>query len=170
MNPEQAKVFLNFFLQNMEPEFATTKKVIAAVPQGSCEYKPDPKSMTARELAWHIAGADIFFMDAILNGQFDMSTPPPPAPPAISDILGWYDGAYKERVAKLKSASQETLTKTIPAFGMFEMPAVMYLQFMLMHLSHHRGQLSTYLRPMGSKVPSIYGGSADEPFQMPAKA
>jgi uncharacterized damage-inducible protein DinB len=46
----------------------------------------------------------------------------------------------------------------------------MYLQFMLMHLSHHRGQLSTYLRPMGSKVPSIYGGSADEPFQMPAKA
>ena len=31
---------------------------------------------------------------------------------------------------------------------------------------HHRGQLSTYLRPMGSKVPSIYGGSADEPVQM----
>ena len=36
------------------------------------------------------------------------------------------------------------------------------------HTIHHRGQLSTYLRPMGAKVPSIYGGSADEPFEMPA--
>jgi uncharacterized damage-inducible protein DinB len=35
----------------------------------------------------------------------------------------------------------------------------------LNHGIHHRGQLMTYLRPMGSKVPSIYGGSADEPFQ-----
>jgi uncharacterized damage-inducible protein DinB len=26
---------------------------------------------------------------------------------------------------------------------------------------HHRGQLSTYLRPMGAAVPSIYGPSAD---------
>jgi len=126
--------------------------------------------MTARELAWHLAGADMFFMDAILNGKFDMSTEPPQAPAAISDILGWYDNAWKDRVSKIKAASGDTLTKTIPAFGMMELPAVMYLQFMLMHMSHHRGQLSTYLRPMGSKVPSIYGGSADEPFQMPAQA
>ena len=28
---------------------------------------------------------------------------------------------------------------------------------------HHRGQLSSYLRPMGAKVPSIYGPSADDP-------
>src|SRR3954466_15551086 len=154
MNVEQAKGFLTFFLQNMENEFGTTKKVIAAIPQAKCEYKPDPKSMSARELAWHIAGTDIFFMDAILSGKFDMSGEPPKAPAGINDILGWYDNAYKERLAKLKSASGDQLTKVIQAFGVFELPAVMYLQFMLMHMSHHRGQLSTYLRPMGSKVPS----------------
>jgi len=44
-------------------------------------------------------------------------------------------------------------------------PAFSYLQFAQDHLVHHRGQLSTYLRPMGGKVPDIYGGSADEPFQ-----
>jgi uncharacterized damage-inducible protein DinB len=49
-------------------------------------------------------------------------------------------------------------------FGMFNLPAVMYLQFMLNHSIHHRGQLSAYLRPMGAKVPSIYGGSFDEPM------
>ena len=32
----------------------------------------------------------------------------------------------------------------------------------LFDLIHHRGQLSTYLRPMGSTVPAIYGPSADE--------
>jgi uncharacterized damage-inducible protein DinB len=38
------------------------------------------------------------------------------------------------------------------------------------HSIHHRGQLATYLRPMGAKVPRIYGGSADEPMELPATA
>ncbi|PYT13983.1 MAG: hypothetical protein DMG59_18705 [Acidobacteria bacterium] len=38
------------------------------------------------------------------------------------------------------------------------------------HSIHHRGQLSTYLRPMGSNIPRIYGGSADEPMEIPARA
>jgi uncharacterized damage-inducible protein DinB len=46
-----------------------------------------------------------------------------------------------------------------------EIPAVEYLNMMNLHTAHHRGQLATYLRPMGSKVPAIYGGSADEPWQ-----
>jgi uncharacterized damage-inducible protein DinB len=41
------------------------------------------------------------------------------------------------------------------------MPAVMYLNFLLHHSIHHRGQLSMYLRPMGAKVPAIYGESYD---------
>ena len=53
---------------------------------------------------------------------------------------------------------------------MINAPAVTFLNFMNVHAIHHRGQLSAYLRPMGAKVPKIYGGSADEPFQMPANA
>jgi uncharacterized damage-inducible protein DinB len=53
---------------------------------------------------------------------------------------------------------------------MFNLPAVMYLQFMLNHSIHHRGQLSSYLRPMGAKVPSIYGGSFDEPMEHPSES
>jgi uncharacterized damage-inducible protein DinB len=44
---------------------------------------------------------------------------------------------------------------------MFQLPAVTYLNFLLHHSIHHRGQLSMYLRPMGAKVPSIYGESYD---------
>jgi hypothetical protein len=49
-------------------------------------------------------------------------------------------------------------------FFMFNFPAVFYLGFLNNHSIHHRGELATYLRPMGSKVPSIYGGSFDEPM------
>mgnify|MGYP000046699065 CR=1 FL=1 len=43
-----------------------------------------------------------------------------------------------------------------------KMPSVAYVLFCNNHMVHHRGQLSTYLRAMGGKVPDIYGGSADE--------
>ena len=54
--------------------------------------------------------------------------------------------------------------------GIMNFPAVVYLQFLNNHMIHHRGQLSTYLRAMNAHVPSIYGGSADEPFTGSASA
>jgi uncharacterized damage-inducible protein DinB len=59
----------------------------------------------------------------------------------------------------------DKLTQNL-SFGPMNFPAVMFLDIMNRHSIHHRGQLSTYLRPMGSKVPAIYGGSADEPMKM----
>jgi uncharacterized damage-inducible protein DinB len=58
----------------------------------------------------------------------------------------------------------EQLTTPVDFLGAFNFPAVLYLSFVNNHSIHHRGQLSVYLRPMGAKVPSIYGGSADEPW------
>jgi hypothetical protein len=53
-------------------------------------------------------------------------------------------------------------------FAKWTQPAVTYLSLDMSHGIHHRGQLSAYLRPMGAKVPSIYGPSADEPLQAAA--
>ncbi len=170
MNGEQAQGLLSFFLPTLENEFNTTKKVIAAVPQATCEYKPDAKSKTGRELAWHLAVAEIFFFDSIINGKFDMTGGEPPAPATLDEISKWYDTTYTDRFAKLKALPADKLARTIPFFAGMEMPAVAYLQFLVLHSAHHRGQLSAYLRSMGAKVPSIYGGSADEPFQMDAQA
>jgi uncharacterized damage-inducible protein DinB len=58
----------------------------------------------------------------------------------------------------------EQLATPVDFLGVFNLPAVFYLGFVNNHSIHHRGQLAAYLRPMGSKVPSIYGGSADEPM------
>ena len=164
MTPEQAKTMARFFLDTMKSESETTKKVIRAVPEDKKNYKPDPKSMTAHELAWHIASAEVWFLTLVLNGAPDMSEPPP-APATISAILEWYQSNYAAKVNEVERLAADKLTAIIPFFGIMEMPAVSYLNMMNLHSAHHRGQLSTYLRPMGSKVPSIYGGSADEPFQ-----
>ena len=53
------------------------------------------------------------------------------------------------------------LVKIVDFRGIFQLPLVIYLDFLLHHSIHHRGQLSMYLRPMGAKVPSIYGESYD---------
>jgi uncharacterized damage-inducible protein DinB len=64
----------------------------------------------------------------------------------------------------------DQLAREMSMMGVLTKPAVIFLSFLIRHTVHHRGQLSTYLRPMGAKVPSIYGGSADEPFQSSAGA
>jgi uncharacterized damage-inducible protein DinB len=58
----------------------------------------------------------------------------------------------------------QQLATPVNFLSLFTFPAFVYLGLVNNHSIHHRGQLSTYLRPMGSKVPSIYGGSADEPM------
>ena len=168
MNPEQGKFLCKIYCDTIQMEFETNKKVIRAVPDDKKSYKPDPKSMSAHELAWHIAGSEIFFLDGILSGKYEMSGEQPAPPPTIGAILEWYESAHKDRIAKLQSLPADKLVQPVPFFGVMELPAVAFLNLMNLHTSHHRGQLSTYLRPMGAKVPSIYGGSADEPFQASA--
>jgi uncharacterized damage-inducible protein DinB len=164
MSPEQGKMLCTVFTDTMKSETEATKKVIRAIPEDKKSYKPDPKSMTAHQLAWHLASTEVWFIDGVVAGQFSMSEGPA-APPSVAEILDWYETNYRDRLNKLKQLPAENLLKPIPFFGGMELPAVAYLNFLNLHSAHHRGQLSTYLRPMGSKVPAIYGGSADEPMQ-----
>lgn len=165
MTPDQGKVLCKMLMDTSNQEAETTKKVIRAVPDDKKTYKPDPKSMSAHELAWHIASAEIMFYDIILSGKPPAGAPSDP-PSTVAAILDWYETNRQDKVKKVNAMSGEQLTAMIPFFGGAEMPAVVFLDIMNRHGIHHRGQLSTYLRPMGSKVPAIYGGSADEPMKM----
>src|SRR5262245_10161470 len=168
MNPEQGKFLCKVFCDTIQMEFETTKKVIRAVPDDKKSYKPDAKSMSGHELAWHLASSEMFFLDGIINGKYDMGGEEAAPPQTISAILEWYEKNHNDRIAKLQNLAADKLVQSISFFGVLELPAVAFLNLMNLHTAHHRGQLSTYLRPMGGKVPSIYGGSADEPFQASA--
>lgn len=156
-------------LDGFKRETEVTKKVIAAVPDAKSDYRPDPNARTAKELAWHIANTDIQFLDGIANLKFNMETPEH-KPQTSAEVVAWYDEHVKHGIARVEAMSAEQLLTPVGFFGVFNMPSVFYLGFLNNHSIHHRGELATYLRPMGSKVPSIYGGSYDEPFQAPVPA
>jgi len=169
MQAEQARFLLNYLMRQVEDESGTTKKVLAAIPEDKKDYRPHPVAKTAMELAWHTASSDLWFLDGVAKGAFAMDEGKMPAEIAgVADLVRFYESKMGPAIAQVRALSDEQLLKPIPFFGVMNEPAVRYLSWLLVHGIHHRGQLSTYLRAMGAKVPSIYGGSADEPFQPPA--
>ena len=163
MTADQAKAVAQTIGQQLQNEWNTTCKVIAAVPEGKKDYKPDPNARSAWELATHVATADIWFLDGVLAGEFANPSDEKPAH-TVAGVAEWYKKEFPARLERVLALDGDKLTRSINFFGM-RMPAVQYLVFTLVHMVHHRGQLATYLRPMGSKVPSIYGGSYDEAWQ-----
>ena len=170
MTPQEARAAANIIGTQLQHEWMTTAKVIAAVPDGNKDWKPDPKSRSAWELAVHLAGADIWFLDSILNGTFapdkDAEDQLKVAAPTPEKLADWYKHAFPAKLEQVLAMPDHKFADRIEFFGM-KNPAIVYLNFALVHGVHHRGQLAGYLRPMGGKVPSIYGGSADEVWQGP---
>lgn len=163
LNAEQAHLVVhNLLLGTIKTESRTTKTVIAAVPAGNIDYRPDPCAKSANELLRHIAVADIFFLETVINGVFNpkaVSIPEEIKTPA--EVASWYEQTYARNFEAVSKLSGDALIKVVDFRGMFQKPAFTFLELGLVHSIHHRGQLSTYLRPMGGKVPAIYGESYD---------
>lgn len=160
----------DYAVLSFERESVATKRVIEAIPEDKKRWKPDPKAKSAEELAWHLAEVEV----GLLNGiaQLKFLTPEEEEqlrkgqqPKTIAEIAAWYDENLPKALGKVKTMTPKELTTPIDFFGAFNLPAFMYLEFCKIHSIHHRGWLASYLRPMGSKCPSIYGGSADEPWK-----
>ena len=169
-SPEQAQGLAKLFTDALENEYKTTKRVLEAVPADQLDLKVGEKGRTARELMWHIATSEQWFAEGVSSGAFPVGEGEPEAPKTKQEILRFYETQVPAGIAKVRAMSPQDLAREINFFNIFNLPAVLYLNFWNVHSIHHRGQLSTYLRAMNAKVPSIYGGSADEPFQMPATA
>jgi len=169
MTPEQAKAIAEYFATMFDREGANTVKVLRAVPNDRRDYKPDEKSRTAWELATHIAGSDLWFLDSICEGSFvydpEVENTRTAGLSTIDDVVEFYEREFPKRVERLRTTSGEQLAKEVDFFGIEKGPSIAYLGMANNHCIHHRGQLASYLRAMGSKVPAIYGGSADEPYQ-----
>ena len=162
--PEFAMGYCAMMLEGISREAETTKRVLGAVPNGKRDYRPDPHARTAWELAWHIANSDRQFLDGIADLKFNMGAQPVDKPNSVEELVEWYDKNIKRGVNRVRALSPQQLLTPIEFFT-FNFPAAFYLAFLNNHSIHHRGELATYLRPMGSKVPAIYGGSYDEPLQ-----
>ena len=152
---DEKSLFTNFWRN----ESKTTRNVLARIPEGS-DYRPDPKSRTAREIAWQIVCEEKMIIEALETGKAEWA--PSATPSAMKDVLDAYEkqsASMEKRWEALPSAKWDG---TLEFFGSQRSASAMAWSF-LFDIVHHRGQISTYLRPMGSTVPQIYGPSGDEP-------
>ena len=140
-------------------EAKTTRNVFARIPEGS-DYRPDPRSRTAQEIAWQMVCEERMLLDALETGKVEWA--PPPVPATMKEIVADYDGWSAEAASRLEALPAERWEGKIGFFS-HPAPASGLAWSFLFDLIHHRGQITTYLRPMGSTVPQIYGPSADEP-------
>lgn len=165
MTPDHAKAAADMMATLWEGEFSATSQVLAAVNDDQRDYRPDPKSRTAWQIATHLATADVWFLDSIISGKFEFD--PEKAKQAegqfrnVNDIVEFYRKTFPEKLAALRALPSETMVETLDFFGLMQMPRAQWVGFANNHSIHHRGQLAAYLRAMGSKVPNIYGPSAD---------
>jgi uncharacterized damage-inducible protein DinB len=140
-------------------ESQTTRKVLARIPEGS-DYRPDPKSRTAREIAWQIVCEEKMIIDALESGKAEWA--PPPMPATMGEIVDAYDRQSAAIGERWKALPDDRWNGQLEFFGS-QRPASPMAWSFLFDIVHHRGQITTYLRPMGSTVPQIYGPSGDEP-------
>ena len=161
LTAEGANLLLQSYLGALKVESRTTRAVLAAVPADKAGYRPDPVSKTALELVRHIANADNWFVEAVLSGVFDPRPGIPDTAKTPEEIAAWYAERHAQNFDSLTRATSEQLLKMVDFRGLMKRPAVTFLMTGLHHTIHHRGQLSSYLRSMGAKVPAIYGESYD---------
>jgi uncharacterized damage-inducible protein DinB len=121
--------------------------------------------MSAKDLVWLLARE---LKDAaVIVQKHEVSFSMPPAPASLAELIAAYEknaAALKRKVANLDGAAWAKTAKLLMDGNVaWEAPLGDMLWGFLFDAIHHRGQLSTYIRPMGGKVPSIYGPSADDP-------
>lgn len=155
---------LEFCIARRKAELPAFVKVLTAVPQEHLDYRPDPKSRTAPELAWLLAAEEAALVMLLDTGKIDWRDTPPPA--RVAESVAAYErnaATVDARLAKLDEAAwQKKASFLMDGNAVWEDTTQNMVWGFLFDAIHHRGQLSTYLRAMGGKVPAIYGPSADD--------
>lgn len=154
-----------YFVQCFKSEKPRFVRVMEAVPGDRAGHKPHEKSASAADLVWLMASEWGDACELIDNGEVNFVVRPTPA--KVSDSVAAFEknaGEVEKRLATLGDAAWEKKTRFLMDGNVaWDAPLGDMLFGFLFDAIHHRGQLSSYLRPMGAKVPSIYGPSADDP-------
>jgi uncharacterized damage-inducible protein DinB len=158
-----------FHLQCRKNETLAFHRVLNALPADKFDYTPHEKSQSAARIIWTLIGEAQACVQLIDTGQLTFGAPPE-LPPA--KMIEAFDQAWDALLKRIETTDDATWEKT----GRFmmngevrmEQPISAFLWLFFFDAIHHRGQLSTYIRPMGGRVPTIYGPSGDDPMMLSA--
>ena len=147
-----------FFCKRHRIEFPTFKRVLETLPIDRFDYRPHERSMSALEIVWTLAQEMAGCVAMIDRGELQWDPTPAPSPREALQALSTNYVALDERVQWLTEEEWLTTSRLYVAGGLLmEQPLGALLWDLFFDAIHHRGQLSTYICPMGGKVPSICG-------------
>ncbi len=156
-------------LAELETQAPITRRFLERLPEDSLTWKPHEKSMTAGQLAFHIAstpGGVVRFVQINPAQAPDFASFPQPG--SSAEILKAFDDSLATVSAILPNLDDAAMNETwrLMAGGreVLAQPRAQFLRdVMFSHVYQHRGQLSVYLRMLNIPVPASWGPSADEP-------
>jgi uncharacterized damage-inducible protein DinB len=158
---------LEFCIARRKAELPAFVRVLKALPEGRLDYRPDPKARTAAELAWMLVGEETALVSLLDTGTIEWKETPPPS--RVGEIVAAFERDGAAVNAKLEKLDEAGWGKPgrflMGGAAVWEDTVGQMVWGFLFDAIHHRGQLSTYLRPMGGKIPAIYGPTADDPGQ-----
>lgn len=159
-------------LPEFDAEMASTRRVLAAVPEEKFDWQPHAKSFTMRALAGHVAELLSWTSDVLRRERFEVTSANPPEnasfkPANKEQMLArfeeWSARARADLSAATDDAMQQEWVMTWDGYEIIRMPRYNAIRkWSLNHMVHHRAQLGVYLRLNDAKVPGMYGPSADE--------
>jgi uncharacterized damage-inducible protein DinB len=153
-----------YYLECLKAEKPKFVRVLKAVPPDQPGYRPHPRCTCAGDLVWLLASELHDACEVVDHGKVNYTAS---AAPGVAESVATYERnveALQKRVAKLDDAGWDRKAQfLVDGHVAWETSLGDMLFGFLFDAIHHRGQLSSYLRPMGAKVPSIYGPSADDP-------
>ena len=160
-----------FFRKELDREVERSRKALEQVPEGKYEWKPHDKSMIFGYLADMVATIPTWITMEINRDELDIAPAEgqgtKQAPKETKEaLIQALDDAARDARAALESTTDEHLMTNwkLLARGnvVWEGTREEIIQDTISHWSHHRGQMTVYLRLMGAKVPAIFGPSADD--------
>lgn len=161
------------FFATWDYEAKQTAKLLASLPAGQYDFRPDPEARSLGELAWHLAEIEGYTGDGVENRKMDYSKklPEMQRPREISALAPGYEKVHAQAVARAKKLSPADFDLKIPFMAGRELTIRDILwNTMLHHIIHHRGQLSVLTRLAKGVSPGMYGPNREEMRAMRAKA
>jgi uncharacterized damage-inducible protein DinB len=161
-----------FFIRRWELEHLSFADVFKALPPAKLDYRPHPASRSAGELVALLVSVEKACVELCESGRSSFNSGlrfhPQTGFTTLDEMVGAYEQHHRALAVKLYDLDDVTwnrpawLTRADEEIVLRDSVGGL-LWIALFDAVHHRGQLSTYIRPMGGKVPSIYGPSADAP-------
>jgi len=155
-------------LAEFEAQAPVTRKFLERLPEDKLTWKPHAKSLTAGQLAYHLA----FVPGGVIRGAQNSQIPPPdfkfPQPESLQQVFQLFDesiATVREVMPGFDDRAMNDIWRIVAGDQeLLAIPRQAFLRnIMLNHWYQHRGQFSVYLRMLNVAVPSSWGPSADEP-------